>query len=170
MRKALFVTFALALLLAVSSVSALDYHYYVVGHGDVTNGYTDTTSSVYDKATSDVNTPWGSESHTVVKRTNTESFQPNYPAYSGFAITPGGFNNGHYYTTDNGFDNYNNAYNAQNGRYSDPYEDPRTVYSSNWRFASAYNSNDYPNQNTYGYDYYYQPVYDWHAQLYNWNY
>jgi hypothetical protein len=42
--------------------------------------------------------------------------------------------------------------------------------STNWRYKEVYHDYDYPNENSYGYDYYYEPRYDWHRQVYNWRY
>lgn len=41
---------------------------------------------------------------------------------------------------------------------------------SNWRYKQAYDPAKYPNENEYGYHYYYEPRYDWHRQIYNWDY
>jgi hypothetical protein len=178
MRKAILMIIALALaLFAVSCASAsifdtYDYHTYVIGHGDVSWGYTNTESSSYEKVTTETNTPWGSQARTAVKRTNTESFQPNYPYTPAFSSYDGSryYNNDYrdscYYTYDGC---WNNNHDVLTARYYDPYEDPRTIYPSNWRYKTAYYYDDYGNDE-YGYDYYYSPRYDWHAQVYNWNY
>jgi hypothetical protein len=145
-----------------ASAFTYDYHTYVLGYGDVSNGYTNTESNTYDKLSTSSNTPWGSQDHVVIKRTDTQTFQPNYPNFN--------INNDGFHMI--GYDNYwqNNNNNVITVRAYDPYQDPRTIFPTNWRYKTTYYAPDYPSQNDYGHDYYYQPTYDWHQQVYNWAY
>ncbi len=71
---------------------------------------------------------------------------------------------------------YDSEYDAPRYRYLDSSGRARDYYrndyypGSNWRYKESYKSIDYPNENSYGYDYYYAPRYDWHRGFYNWRY
>ncbi len=175
MRKAVLILAALAISLSfLGSVSAFsyDYHTYVLGHGDVSAGYTSTSSSTYEKTSSSTDSPWGSQDYVKITKSSTDSFQPNYPAYNTVYVQPSNdysYNNPYYNPSYSG---YFKTSTGDFGYYpSDSYYNH--VYADNscsaWHCKKAYNYYDYGND-AYGQPYYYQPSWDWHSQVFNWAY
>ena len=173
-KTTMFALIGVVLVLALTSqVSASifenpTYHTYVLGYGNVDAGYTSSSSSTYEKTSSSADTPWGSQDHVLITKTSTDSFQPNQPVYNNYADS--GFQNTNVWYAAHPNGNSNDNYN----HYHQDYNNLDNGYNSGYGCSSfscqpAYNPDNYGNYQ-YGQPYYYQPIYDWHAQVFNWAY
>lgn len=155
-------------ILLVSTVSAASiwepqYETYRLGGSKYNSGYS--SSSTYEKVKIENEDRFGSESSVTIRKTESETYTPARVS-----------TRNRYYD----YDRYDHGY-----RYNDRYGYGRTIVknndvfiyndgvaypSTNWRYKEVYHDYDYPNENYYGYDYYYSPRYDWHRGIYNWRY
>lgn len=170
-------------LFLVSSVSAYSvwepqYEQYRLGANHYSNGAYSSVST-YEKTVVENEDRYGSDSVTTVKKTESETYTPIRTS-------------SRYRYYDDEYDYYNDRYDRPRYIYTDSYgrtkyydaddyevrnydtyivyDDGNVYPSSNWRFKEVYHNYDYPNENDYGYDYYYEPRYDWHQSVFNWRY
>lgn len=160
-----FVALAILSIFLVSTVSAYSiwepkYESYRLGSSTHSGGAYSSTST-YEKTVVENEDRFGSDSVTTIKKTESESYAPTRSIDYTYR-----------YNSDNYGKYYSDRYDSDYGyRYIDSKGYGRTVYpESNWRYKQVYHNYDYPNENDYGYDYYYAPRYDWHQEIYNWRY
>ncbi|HVY01318.1 MAG TPA: hypothetical protein VHA12_00960 [Candidatus Nanoarchaeia archaeon] len=159
----------------VSTVSAYSvwepkYESYRLGSSTHSTGAYSSTST-YEKTTVENEDRFGSDKTTVVKKTESESYVPvrNTEYRYSYDYSSGRYGDrydvGYRYSDNSGF---GRTYVNNQDTYF--YVDGKAYPSTNWRFKEVYHNYDYPNENDYGYDYYYSPRYDWHQDIYNWRY